>query len=372
MYSLSSDNNSQEENKMKTLQKIIAGAAIVGASMFGYNASAQVAPTKIAAETSIVSNKDMDGILMQRLETGNDAWTFKYDYHPKLGFDTKPVNAGMLSLNKLYDKKDFTIGIEGFQVGNFNGKDTWFVDAWGTKKYKDLSFMLDLGLGFPSDGYVQTYAIATFKHPKTTISGAFYKVDPEEMRYYGYAAYHDHNIYGVIGNKINTGFAMAGIYDLEHFGSLTFGTFDRKSGNIWIKSQTAVGEVNNGFYSVQTFDLASDILSMPMFLPVHLNPLSTKGDYALKLEYKRSADKKTHETEMMVSTDKIPFIQLGVGLNTEYSCGRSISDVAIEVFKEQAFKVAGKDMKYSIESRYNNRTHELTGYIKFSYAIGGK
>jgi len=355
---------------MKTLQKIIAGAALTGALLFGYNANAQkaIVPTKVSTETSLIGSKDNSGVLMQRLETGNDAWTFKYDYSPKLNFDTKPVNVGLFSLNKLYNKNNWNVGVEGFQVGNFDGKDTWFVDAWVSKKHKDISAMLDLGLGFPDTKYTQVYAIASFKHPKTSLCGAFYKVSPEETRYYGYAAYHDHNVYGVVGNKVHTSFAMAGVYDLEHFGNLTFGTHNRETGDVWIKSQTAVGDVNKKFYSVGTFDLASDILSMPMFQPIHLGPLSTKGDYALKLEYKKNSAKNTHETEIMVATDKIPFVQVGVGLNTEYNCGKSISNIAVELYKEVKLgKFSG-----SAEARYNAKTSTATGYVKMAYNIGGK
>ena len=48
---------------MNTLQKIIAGTIIAGSTfgsaIFGYNnANAQVAPTKVATETSVVDNKN--------------------------------------------------------------------------------------------------------------------------------------------------------------------------------------------------------------------------------------------------------------------------------------------------------------------------
>ncbi len=353
---------------MSKIKRIIAGATIASYLLFGGNTIAQdnkrkiILPTKAAIESSIISNKDMDGILMQRIETGNDDWTLRYDYNSKLNFDKKPANVGMLSLNSLYDKNNINVGAEVFQVGNLDGKDTWFVDAWASKKYKKTSFMIDAGLGFPSTKYLQTYAIASFNHPKTTIKGAFYNVSSKETRYYGYISYHNHNIYASVGNKINTGFAIAGTYGFKSFGNMTFGTLDRKTGDIWIKSQTAIDNVNQKFYSAETFDLASDILSMPMFQPIHLNPVSTKGNYALKLEYKYSETRKSHETEVMLATKKIPFIELGVGVNTEYKENCTNSSFALELFKEVRFgKFSG-----SAEARYNHRTKTGTAYIKMS------
>ncbi len=351
---------------MKTLQKIITGAALTGALMFGYNANAQeskIVPTKIATETSIVANKDVAGVPFQRVEAGNDAWTFKYDLNMKLKPTDNPLNVGLFSLNKLYDKNNLNIGAEAFQVGKLDGKDTWFVDSWATKKFKDMSLMIDLGLGFPDTKYTQTYAIGAFKHPKTSISGAVYSVNSDETRYYGYAAYHDHNLYGAIGNKVNTSFASTGIYGLKNFGNLTFATHNRDNGNIWSKSQFAFGNVNSKFYSVGTFDLASDIFSMPMFQPIHLTPLSTKGDYTIKLEYKRNKPNSTHETELMLGTDKTPFVQVGLGVNTEYKNNSSISNVAIELYKDVKLgKFTG-----AVEARYNARTSSATGYVKMSY-----
>jgi hypothetical protein len=353
---------------MNKLQKIIAPAALAGSMFLGYitNTNAQVAPTKVATETSIIESKDNSGILMQRIETGNDAWTFKYDYNPKLNFETKPVNVGLFSLNKLYNKNNTNIGAEVFQVGNFDGHDTWFVDAWVSKKHKDISAMLDVGLGFPGDSkFIQKYSIASFEHPKISSAAAFYNVSPEETRYYGYLAGHSNNLFGVVGNKINTSFAAAGIYGLENFGTVNFGTYDRQTGNIWIKSQTAVGNVNDKFFSVPTIRLLSNLLALPAFQPIHLSPLSTKGDYALKLEYKKNAEKDIQETEIMLATDKTPFVQVGIGVNTEIKCGKATSNLAIELFKEQKFgKFTG-----SAEARYNARTSTATGYVKMSYTF---
>ena len=231
--------------------------------------------------------------------------------------------------------------------------------------------MIDAGLGFPTTKYIQTYAIAAFKHPKTSVSAAYYTVAPKDTRYYGYAAYHDNNIYGVVGNNVKTTFAAAGTYDLKYFGSYTFITHNRENGNIWMKSQTAFGNVNNNVFCVKSLDKLSDIFTIPLFQPVHLDPVSTKGDYAIKLEYKKTpssdGEKKncTSETELMIATSKTP-VQIGLGVNTSYKNNSSISNVAIELYKD--FKL-GKKFTGSIEGRYNNRTKETTGYLKMKYNI---
>jgi len=357
---------------MKTLQKIIAGIALTSALTFGYKANAQeqnvLVPTKVSTETSAINNKDVSGVPFQRVEAGNDAWSFKYDINMKLKPSDCPVNVGMLSLNKLYSNKNTSIGAEIFQVGKFNEKDIWFVDAFIAKKMGDISLMLDYGKGLQKDRQSKDYVIATLKHPKFSLEGCAYpqgSVLEKNVKtlWCGFGSYKGDNVYASLGNKVQTGYASAGLYGFKDFGQLLFGMKTRDNGDIWIKSQTALGDVNQAFFSKEMFEIASEYFAMPAYFPMHFSPISTRGNIALKLEYKKNSG--VPQTEIMLATDKTP-VQIGLGVNTSYQNNSSISNVAIELYKD--FKL-GKKFTGSIEGRYNNRTKETTGYLKMKYNI---
>lgn len=359
--------------KMNKAKKIIAGAAMVSQLLFASYAGAQekksiFAPTKIATETSISASKDCSGIPFQRAEIGNDYWTFKYDFNMKLKPSDCPANVGMFSLNKIYSKNNTIIGAEVLQVGKFDGKDTWFADAWLAGKKGKFSYMLDLGKGFPSEGKNRDYVISNLRHPKFSAMLAYYAMGGTfqkgvEIRKYAYLSYHDHNICAAAGNNVNTGFALAAIIGKEDFGHLSFITHNRKTGDIWFKSQTGLQNADQNFYSVSTMDLACDILGTPMFQPIHLGPASTKGEYAVKFEYKKHAASAAHEYEALVATKKLPLVQVGVGINSEYSSEcKTKRGAVIEIYKPIK---AGK-FSASFEGRYNSRNSTATAYIKMS------
>jgi hypothetical protein len=367
----------QEANKMKILQKIVAGAALTSALLFGYNAKAQnvLVPTQVKTETSAISNKDVAGVPYQRVEFGNDKWSFKYDINSKLKPNETPVNVGMFALNKLYKKNNTSIGAEIFQVGKFTSTDVWFVDAWVASKLGDFSVMLDYGKGFQIDKRSKDYVIATAKSKRVSLEGCVYPQGSLlekgiEWKKYGFVSYKGDDVYASIGNKIDAGYISAGYYGSPDFGTFAFGTFDRKTGNRWIKSQTAIGKVNRKFYSNETGEIASEFFAMPAYFPVHFSQLATKGMLALKLEYKRNSY--VPETEFMIASSKTPLAQLGIGINTVYAPCSTSSNYVVEACKQLNFG----NFSGLLETRYNNNKKEFTAFLTMSYTIpvknGGK
>jgi hypothetical protein len=72
----------------------------------------------------------------------------------------------------------------------------------------------------------------------------------------------------------------------------------------------------------------------------------------------------TYESEILLATSKTPFVQLGLGVNTEYKNHSSKSGFAIELYKD--FKI-GKKFNALAEYRYNSRAKGSTAYIKMGY-----
>jgi len=369
---------------MNTLQKIVAGtkkavagATLVGTLAFGHiantNAQNVLVPTKIKTETSAINGIDASGthvagVPYQRIEFGNDAWSFKYDINTKLKPTDNPVNVGMFALNKLYSKGKTSVGAEIFQVGKFKETDVWFVDSWVSTTIGDMSVMIDYGKGLQKDKRSKDYVIATAKNKRVSLEGCLYPQGSFlekgiEWKKYGFVSFKGDHAYAAVGNKINAGYVAAGVYGFKDFGTFSFGTFDRKTGDRWIKSQTAFGDVNQKFYSTATAEIASEYFAMPAYFPVHFTQLTTRGTFAIKLEYKRN--KYVPETEVEIASNKTPLVQLGVGINTVYKEGAAKSSYVVEACKTVQFG----DFSATAEARYNNNNQTLTGFLTMNYTI---
>jgi hypothetical protein len=358
---------------MKTLQKMVAGVALTGALLFGYTAKAQnvLVPTKVSTETSVIGNKDAAGVPMQRVEAGNAFWSFKYDIDAGVRPTDNPLNVGMFSLNKLYSKKNTSLGAEIFQVGKFKSDDICFVDAWVTQKIGDISVMIDAGKGFQKDKHSKDYVIATLVHPRFSLGGCAYKQgsfleDHVKTLWYGYGAYKGNHIYAAVGNKISTTYTSFAVHSYKDFGTFAYGLFDRQTGNRKFKSQTAFGDVNQTFYSNATGEIVSNLYGMPAYFPKYFTQLSNKGTAAVKLEY--TVNNGVTETEFEIASNKTPLVQLGVGLNTVYKEGSSKSSYILEVSKSMQFG----NFSSTVETRYNNNKQELTAEVILSYTIVNK
>ena len=360
---------------MNALQKIIAGLAVAGtiASTTPTQAQQQASltPTHAQTETSFRSTDQVTGTPLQRLVVNNDTWTFKYDRNAQMDAANKPNDIALLYLGKIATVKDINLGASAIIYGNHDGKDETFIDAYLTKHIGKASITLDIEKSFRPTGPSREYVALIAKHPRVNIAAgvwaqaSFLKKQHDPLLAYGYVSVKNDHGYAAIGNKEHTGYAAAGIHGFENFGEFIFALNNRDLGTTWIKSQTAFGEASKGFYSNETFDVASAYFGMPAFFPIHFSPLSTKGSVALKLDYKHDNNAGTTETEAMLATNKTP-IQLGLGINTLSLDGKIDSDVAIELYKD--FKINDK-LTGAAELRYNNRTKDVASYLTIGYAF---
>ena len=355
---------------MKTLKKILSGIALTSALLLGYNANAQIKPVSISTETSIVENrienKNTFGIPMQRVEINTEPVVVKYDSYFNLK-GKNPDDVASIFFNKVYNKKDLSLDLGVLNVGNFNGKDELFFDVLATKKVNKTEATLEVGKSTREIAASREWVIVYFRNPKISADAGYFAQGSTfntntKIQKYAWLGYHDNHKYIALGNEIDRTWGFFGVKGYSDFGTFTLGKYDRNTGDVWIKSQTAVGDVNQKFYCTELFDVAASYFVVPAFHTKHFSPLSTKGDVALKLEYKKNGTTKTQETEAMIGTNKTP-IQIGLGINTEYKDNSSTSNAVVELYKE--FKIGKIDG--SAECRYNNRTEDVAGYLMLKY-----
>ena len=356
---------------MKKLQKLLSGILLSGALLCRYNANGQVAqttPIKVLTETSISANKTGSGIPMPRTAINTGQFSFKNDTY--FNFKGKnPNDVTSLFYNKNYDKKNLSLDLGILNVGNFDGKDEIFFDASITKKQDNKNITLEIGKSIKKDCESREWAIVYLRNPKISgdigyfAQGPTFKKNTEILKY-AWLGYHNNHTYVALGNEIDRTWGFVGVKGYSDFGTFTLGKYDRQNGDVWIKSQTAIGDVNQKFYCTELFDVASSYFVVPAFHTKHFSPLSTKGDVALKVEYKKNGTTNVQESEIMIGTNKTP-IQLSVGINTEYTSDATTSNAVIEAYKE--FKIGKCDG--SIEAKYNNRTEDLTAYLTLKYTF---
>ncbi len=352
---------------MKTIGKTLTGILLAGALALGTGrADAQ---SKVSIETQAITNTVGSGLPFHRTTIETQPITIRYDKTIGLGKNAKdPADAGAIFFNNLYSDSTSSLNAYAINVGSFNREDEQFFGAWASKKVEETELTFEVGKSARKTGPSREWGIAKVRGENISGDLAYFAqgstFGKEDKFSYYMACYHDKNTYVGGGDNNGVSWTFGGIHGFEDFGTFAFGKHDPKTGEVWIKSQTAVSDVNKSFYNAGLFDFAADYLTLPAFFPIHFSPISTKGSAALKLEYKNFPSRKKAESEIMVATNQTP-IQVGVGINTEYNPTGTTSGVALELYKD--FNVAG--IKGDFEVKYNGRTKDLQAYLKAGYAF---
>lgn len=335
---------------MKTINKILAGIAAYAALTFG-SANAQT----ITTETGLAKNDAVNGAAFQRIALSYNGTSFKYDkfLQPK---DNEQFNV----FHTVASDKTGNIDAGVMYIGPT--KET-FVDISGSKKFDNVKVSLELGHGW-TEGPSRQFAISRTTLPHATVELATVSSKPinQDAQYnkYGWISLHDAHNYAAIGTEVDRTWGFWGIKGFDDFGTYTNAKYDRKTGDYKIKSQTAIDNVSQEFYSTEMFDIASNYFCVPPFFSKHLSPLVTKGNYTLKLE--ANVNGTTHDKELEVMVGKqTPIVDVGVGVN---KLG-SDKGIALELYKRiQMGKFEG-----SAEYRFNKRSKEHTGYVTMKYKM---
>lgn len=288
----------------------------------------------------------------------------KYDYKVNLQ-DGRPVDdVGGVFINNVFNGKNNTLDIGVIKLGDWKANDEYFIDITYTKKWEQMSWLLDIGRGIKSDELPRDYFISRFSHPLFTLEGGslsehgysnlreFFK-----DKYY-WAAIHPKYMFLAAGNEVDRTWMLAGTKDMESFGTFACGDYDRDNGNYWFRWQTGYGSVNQKYYCLDNYLIASSYLVVPPFFYKHFGPISTKGDYGFKVDAIKSNG--VEKFEYYVSKKFGAYGYWALGWQREVP---NRNGFIIEAYKELTMK----NLKLIVEGKYESNYGRFSGFIVTSY-----
>ena len=308
---------------------------------------------KLNLETG-ASNIFAQPIQYQRITLGNDNFELKYDFN-KQGKDIGRLKVNLPSHT----------GLALYKQGEWDGQDKFFLEGWKSIP-GETNFLIDAGLGYGKTTEPQYFAIGKATNKNIFLELGIFETGKNLTDFhnsiYAGAGYDFGNAYLGGGRHHDQLVGVTGIKGFEDFGNLTYGLYNTKTDNWSFKSQTAINNANQGFFSKDLLDFVVEYFAVPSFFPTHFTPQMTKGDLTLK--FQGAGNPTQTELEAMIGVDNeiLPF---GIGVNTLSTNGERKTGVAIEAFK--GFDLLG--IKGSVEGRYNARTGDITGYLMMNYEL---
>ncbi len=334
-------------------------------------------PTNISMEGSITQSPDANGSGVQDTKiTFNNGTFIRYvaQHDIKTGKEQGDV---LTMFGPEFSVAGITLGAGYLKTGDWNERDVHYLDLYGKKKFETslgkIEGYLELGTGVGQKTHRQDFIISRLSHENFTAEGGFFSargligtkwMDFDNTGIYGWIAVHPEHGYLALGNNTNVTYGFAGIKGFKDFGEFAFAKYDRRTGDYWIKSQTGFGDVNQGFYSTEMFNIASNYFCLDQFNPMHLGPVSTKADIALKVEAK--GNEHGAKAFEVVAANRNDILQFGIGINTQYGHDtEKKSGLIIEAFKP----INIGDFKGAIEARYDGLNKKTHLYVIANYGF---
>ena len=321
------------------------------------NVSAQT----IRTETTFQSDNNSGGISVQRIQLNSNIINLKYDYKVDVVNKSKTVN-DVMSISGNFKTDEFTISPCIIKLGDFKKTDEYLLDLTVEKKWANIAATFEVGRGMRSSSEPRDYMISRISHQLFTVEGGvlskygYTSFSELTDNKYAWIAYHPKYAFMALGSEISRTWILAGTKDLKNFGNLTFANFDRANNNFWFRSQFGLGSVNQKFFCLDNYRVASSYLIVPPFFYTHFSPLSTKGDYGFKIDGKRVVN--TEKWEASVSRQFGQIGQLAVGWTRE----QSKNGFVIEYYNSASIS----NMFFSIELKYDS-IKKITGFVTANY-----
>lgn len=316
----------------------------------------------VVLENSFQTNQDGTTVSIQKVEVSVGRAKIKFDYKPNA-----PDALGIV-IPELFKTKSLDINLMAVKTGDGGPEDRFALDIWVNKRFPNFGLMIDVGRLVSKHQAPWDFAGAMITHQRFSLEAyamTFHSMIGNKWRdsdvIYAWAAYHPEKSFFSIGLKDKEVWAYAGTRNLKRFGNFTFSSYDPRSGNFWFKSQSGFGEISQGFFSLETYRIATEYLTIPLFFHRHFSPLCAKGTYAVKFEGRRLNG--VHSYEAMLGKN-LPSNQLGlaVGINSEYRSELKIAPSA-ELYKTWQWN----GFKGVIELRYDMVSNSLLGYLVLKY-----
>ncbi len=322
-----------------------------------------VSGQSVTLENSTLTNKDGVSISLQKLAIGLGPALLRFDYKPG-GKDV----IGII-VPTLWSNESLNISFMAVKTGNGGPDDRFALDFWVVKRFKNLELMVDVGRLMSKSGAPWDFVGGQVSTASFTVEGYVMAYHPllgskwqDSNPIYAWAGYHPEKSFFALGIKDKEYWAFAGTRNMEDFGIFSFGNYNPENGNFWFKSQGAISRVNQNFYSLPTYRIAAEYLTIPLFFHRHFSPLLAKGDYTLKAEGRRVAG--INNFELMFGKSLIESrIGLAIGINSELKNKSYRLGPSAEVYK--LWRLG--ECEGVIELRYDMLCSGLSSYLILKY-----
>lgn len=316
---------------------------------------------KVQSETTFQSDPDLQGVSTQRLIVEKDGFKFKGDHRTDLSAAKKPVDDVIsLTAPAITLGKGFSLIPCFIKLGDFEKTDEYFVDLTLNKDGKDLSYFIELGRGMSAVNSPRDYFIGRLSHKEFTVEGGlvskkgYNNLSEFATEKYLWGAFHPKGVYLALGNQINTTWLFAGTTGLKNFGNFTFMSVDRENGNRWFRSQFGWIDVNQNYFNNANYIVGTSYLALPPFHYMRFGPISTKGDWGLKIDAVRTGNNDRYEC---IGSRKFgKFGNFAVGYQREEP---GINGATFEYFKDFSLD----NFKFALELKYDTNHKKASGFL---------
>lgn len=319
---------------------------------------------KLQTETTLQYDKAVGGVSIQRMQFDSPEFSVKYDYKLDLAKKGKVNDVLGIFIPNTIKSKNFSLDLAVLKVGKWDVEDEGFFDLTAINKFKYFTVSLEIGRGVNAKSGPRDYILSRLSHDLFTIEAGvmsnhgYSNIDGFISNKYYWGAIHPKYAFVAVGNEITRTWLLAGTKDLSSFGNLSCGDYDRNNGDFWFRTQFGFGEINQNFFSLNNYLVSASYLILPPFFYKHFSPISTKGDYGLKLDGKKTGEVEKYE---LIGSRKFgKFGQLAIGWEKEVN---SNSGFILEYYKDFSLN----KFKASIEMKYESLYSRLSGFVTTSY-----
>jgi len=345
------------------MKKYIAIIVVI-ISLVANQATAQ----SVNLESTFSADTAKTQLSCQRVEVATKNFTLKYDYKVN-GRDVLGI-----IVPKIYGDSTFNLSGVFVKLGDGGLKDQYVFGTWITKRFGKVKTLLELDritsqTDKPWDCFGARISYSSFTaefyamalHP--LVGQGLTKTDI----YYRWIAFHPQHAFAAVGLLDKDYWGFVGTRNLKNFGTFSFFNYQTKTGNYWFKSQTAFGEINQDFFSLDNYLVATSYLVVPVFYYKHFSPICAKGEYSIKIEGRRTGNVSNFEL-MFGKSVANDFIRIAVGTNSEVK-KNSIPDANAKTSVRiapsfEAYKVwKFNGFKQTLELRYDVLIKTFSAYI---------
>lgn len=316
---------------------------------------------KVNLESSVFIDTSKHQINTQRVEISGDFFNLKYDYK-EVGHDVFS-----LTLPKLFSDSLYNFGAVLIKMGDGLKSDRYALDFFAKFKFGKLSTSFELARIFsqssePNDVFGLRLSGALFTAEACVVaSHSFGEMINKNDQFYAWLAYHPKNFFVSTGIAGKQYWLLGGTKNLNNFGNFLLANYNPENGNFWFRNQSALGQIDQGFFNQDLYLFATSYLVVPAFHFQHFSPIATKGTYSLKIDGRRTNGVHNYELAMGREVGRNLF-RMAVGINSEYEEDFRFAPV-IEFYKD--FKL--EHTRPIIELRYDFLYKSLSAYLVFRY-----